>query len=323
MSASRPDVEVPEAQASSTREVSPALVRALFGFAPPWVRDFTDLAYEWRRVVAEVVGTFLLVLVAAGAGVVAATGNGPVGRGAAVVAPGLLVMAVILATGAVSGAHLNPVVTVAFALRREFPWLRVPAYLVAQVGGGVLACLLLWAMFGRVGDLGATVPGPHATAAQAAGMEALLTFGLVTTILGTASGAQNVGPLSALAVGGYIALAGLWASPISGASMNPARSLAPDLMLGRFDAYWVYLVGPLLGMLAAVGLAYVLRGRGGDFVAARAAQGTLGTLIIERHDGHVTSTTTGGARPVSGARAPRRPDPPPGEQPAAPSTGGT
>jgi aquaporin Z len=112
------------------------------------------------------------------------------------------------------------------------------------------------------------------------GIEAILTLGLVGTILGTAAGAQNVGPLSALAVGGYIALAGLWSSPISGASMNPVRSFAPDAVLGHFPHYWVYLAGPSIGALAAVGAAYVLRGRGGDSAAARAAQGTLGTIVL-------------------------------------------
>ncbi|MFZ0218337.1 MAG: aquaporin [Candidatus Dormiibacterota bacterium] len=267
---------------------SSALSRAEVGYAPPWVRDFSNLAYEWRRLIAEVVGTFLLVLVAAGGGVVGAVTSGGIDRAAQVVAPALMVMAVILATGAVSGAHLNPVVSVAFALRREFPWRRVPLYVVAQVVGGVLACLLLWAMFGKVGHLGATTPGAHISDFRAAVLEAVLTFGLVTTILGTASGAQNVGPLSAIAVAAYIALAGLWSSPITGASMNPVRSLAPDLVLGNLDHYWVYLAGPTAGMLVAVGLAYVLRGSGADAAAARAAQGGLGTLDLEHAPEHKT-----------------------------------
>jgi aquaporin Z len=264
------------------RDVSPALARAIFGHAPPWVRDFGNIAYEWRRLVAETFGTFFLVLVAAGAGVVGADHHGGLGPAAAVVAPGLMVMALILATGAVSGAHLNPVVTIAFCLRREFPLRRVPMYLGAQIAGGLLACLFLWALFGRVGGMGPTVPGPHVTGAQAMWIEAALTCGLVTTILGTASGAQNVGPLSALAVGGYISLAGLWASPVSGASMNPVRSLAPDVVTGHLGTYWIYLAGPAIGMLVAVGMAYILRGPGRDPSATRAAQGTLGTMIVER-----------------------------------------
>jgi len=248
---------------------------------PSWARDFSDLTHEWRRLCGEIIGTFFLVLVAAGAGVVNATTGGSVGRTASVVAPALMVMAIILAIGAVSGAHLNPVVSVAFALRREFPWRRVPLYVVAQVVGGLLACLFLRAMFGTAGGLGSTIPGLHVSDPHAVLIEAVLTCGLVTTILGTASGAQNVGPLSALAVAGYIALAGLWASPASGASMNPVRSFTPDVVSGDFSHLWVYLVGPTLGMVVAVGMAYVLRGRGGDVVAARAAQGTLGTLVVQ------------------------------------------
>src|SRR5580658_580059 len=247
---------------------------------PHWIREFENSSREWRRIICEVIGTFLLVMVACGGGVVEAVSKGAIGRPAAVVAPALMVMAIILSIGTISGAHLNPVVSVAFALRREFPWRRVPAYVVAQVGGAVLACLVLWALFGKVGALGATIPGPGISGVQAMGIEAILTFGLVGTILGTASGAQNVGPLSALAVAGYIALAGLWSSPISGASMNPVRSFAPDAVLGHFPQFWAYLAGPSIGALTAVGVAYVLRGRGGDSAAARAAQGTLGTIVL-------------------------------------------
>jgi aquaporin Z len=251
---------------------------------PVWARDFSDLNYEWRRIAAEVVGTFFLVLVAAGAGVVNATTGGSVGRSASVVAPALMVMAIILATGSVSGAHLNPVVSIAFALRREFPWSRVPLYVIAQVSGGLLACLFLRGVFGTAGGLGSTVPGLHISDPRALLIEAVLTCGLVTTILGTASGAQNVGTFSALAVAGYIALAGLWASPASGASMNPVRSFAPDAVSGHFGHLWVYLVGPVAGMLVAIVIAYVLRGPGGDLSAAKAAQGSLGTLVLERAD---------------------------------------
>lgn len=248
----------------------------------PWARNFGDTHQEWRRLFAELIGTFFLVLVAAGAPVVNASSGGSVGRVASVVAPALMVMAVILAIGAVSGAHLNPVVSIAFALRREFPWRRVPLYLVAQTAGGLFACLFLRGLFGTVGGLGATVPGSHVSDPHAFLIEIVLTCGLVSTILGTASGAQNVGTFSALGVAGYIALAGLWASPVSGASMNPVRSFAPDVVAADFAHLWVYLVGPLVGMLVAVGFAVILRGRGGDETAARAAQGTLGTIVLTR-----------------------------------------
>ncbi len=197
----------------------------------------------------------------------------PISRAAAVTVPGLTVMAAILFMGKAGGAHLNPVVSLAFALRRDFPWRRVPGYIVSQVLGGLLACLFLWAVFGRHGPFGATVPGPHVSDLQAMLVEVVLTMGLVSVILGTASSAQNVGAMSAIAVGGYIALAGLWSDPLSGASMNPVRSFAPDLMRGDLTHTWVYVVGPLAGALLGVAFAFILRGPGGDSGAVRAAQG--------------------------------------------------
>jgi aquaporin Z len=242
---------------------------------PLWVRDFTDLNHEWRRLFSEVLGTFLLVVAGAGGAVLDADTHGGIGRGAAVVAPGLVVLAVILFMGAVSGAHLNPVVSVAFALRGDFQWRRVPGYVLAQLVGATLACALLRGTFGTQGQLGATVAGAGFTSGQALVIEALLTLGLVSTILGTASTAQNIGPLSALGVGSYIVLAGLWASPVSGASMNPARSFGPDLIRADFHDFWIYLAGPLAGALLAVAAAYILRGPGGGPSGSRAAQGTL------------------------------------------------
>ena len=249
--------------------------RALLALEFPDIRDFDDARLEWRRLVSELFGTFLLVLVGAGGAVVAALSHGAVSRPAAVTAPGLMVMAIILFMGAVSGAHLNPAVTLAFSLRGDFPWRRVPGYIVVQLLGAVLACLFLWAVYGKVGMLGATEPGAGIGDWAAMLTELVLTVGLVSTILGTASRAQNVGALSAIAVGGYIVLAGLWSSPLSGASMNPARSLAPDLVLGDFQHLWVYLVGPLAGAAIAVGFAWVLRGPA-DSGGAAAARGTLG-----------------------------------------------
>jgi aquaporin Z len=124
---------------------------------------------------------------------------------------------------------------------------------------------------------GSNYPAAGYDAWQALLMEAVLTLGLVSVILGTASGAQNIGIFGALGVGGYIALAGLWGSPISGTSMNPARTFGPDLVGTTFTDYWVYVVGPLLGAVIAVGLAYVLRGPGGGMAGSAAAQGALDT----------------------------------------------
>jgi aquaporin Z len=241
----------------------------------PWSRTFDDPLVEARRLFSEFLGTFLLVVVGAGGAVVGAASDGQIERAAAVTAPGLMVMAMILFMGAVSGAHLNPAVTLSFTLRGDFPWRRVPGYVVAQLAGACAAVLLLRITFGDIGGLGATVPGSGFSDLQAMTIELLLTFGLLSTILGTASSAQNVGPLSALAVGAYIVLAGLWASPVSGASMNPARSFGPELVSGDFDSYWVYLAGPLLGGALAVLVAVLLRGPGGDSGGRAAARGEL------------------------------------------------
>jgi aquaporin Z len=141
--------------------------------------------------------------------------------------------------------------------------------------GATLACLFLLAVFGNVQHLGATLPGPGYMNWQAFLMEIALTAGLLSVILGTASAAQNVGAIGALGVGGYIALAGLWAAPVSGTSMNPARSFGPALVSGDWSAYWVYAAGPLIGAAIAVGCATILRGRGGDPIAHAAGSGVL------------------------------------------------
>jgi aquaporin Z len=244
--------------------------------------QFDDPRLEWRRLFSELLGTFALVLVAAGGGIL--HGQGQISLAAAVVAPGLMVLAIILFMGAVSGAHLNPVVSLAFALRGDFPWKRVPGYIIIQLVGATLAVLFLLAVFGNIQHLGATLPGPGYEDWQALLMEIALTAILVSVILGTASAAQNVGAIAALGVGGYIALAGLWSAPVSGTSMNPARSFGPALVSGDFTSYWVYVAGPLIGALIAVGCAYVLRGRGGDAISKAAGSGELdqGSLVAKQ-----------------------------------------
>ena len=239
--------------------------------------DFWDDRYEGRRLFSEVLGTFFLVLVAVGGSIVDARFPGSIPLAARVVAPALMVAAVILFMGAVSGAHLNPAVTLAFALRGDFPWKRVPAYIVAEFVGAGLAALLLWGMLGKFGPAGLTLPGHGVTNLTAFLTEMVLTAGLVSVILGTASGAQQLGPIAAIGVGSYIALAGLWAAPVSGASMNPARSLGPALVFSDWTSWWVYVAGPIAGGAIAVGIAHVLRGPGGGKSGTHAAQGTLGT----------------------------------------------
>ena len=250
-------------------------MHAIFGLEPPFGRRFDEPRVEWRRLLAEFFGTLMLVVVAAGAPVVNAVSGGGVSPTARVVAPGLIVMALIYATGAVGGAHLNPAVTVCFAVRGNFPWVRVPGYVLMQLVGAASAALFMRAVLGNVGELGATLPAAGIEDGQALALEVMLTLGLVSVILGTASGAKNIGTNAALAVGAYVAMAGMWAAPIAGASMNPARSFGPALVGGHWRSAWVYVVGPLAGGLLAVAVAWLLRGppsSAGD----QAAQGDLG-----------------------------------------------
>jgi len=232
---------------------------------------------EGRRLFSELLGTFFLVLVAAGAGMMGQAFPGTISRTAAVVAPGLMVIAIILFMGKVSGAHLNPAVSVGFALRGDFPWRRVPGYIVTQLVGATLAALFLQSVIHVSATFGSNYVATGYSATDAFLMEAVLTLGLFSVVLGTASGAQNVGAISALGIGGYIALAGLWGGPISGASMNPARTFGPDLVGGDFSNYLVYVAGPLVGAIVAVGVAFVLRGHGGGRSGSEAAQGTMDT----------------------------------------------
>ena len=168
-------------------------------------------------------------------------------------------MALIYANGNASGAHFNPAVTIAFCLRGAFPWWLAPAYVAVQCAGALLAALALCALLGPAGHLGATTP--HFGVGPAFGMEVFLTWLLVTIILGTATRYQLIGADAALAAGGTIALCGLVGGPVSGASMNPARSLGPALVGGATEHLWIYLTAPVAGVLLAVAGAAVVRRR--------------------------------------------------------------
>ena len=234
-------------------------------------RRFQDPRLEWRRLFAEFWGTFLTIVVTIGARVVAAK-TGQVSPGMDYASRGIMTMAAILFLGTISGAHLNPAVTFGFALRRNFPWARVPGYLVAQILGALLSAWVITAPFGDLINAGASVPAPGISTWQAFGMEVLLTAALIQTILGTASDARNMGTNNAIAVGGYIILAGFWAGPVSGASMNPFRSLAADVLRWNFSTTWIYFAGPLLGAVIGVATEWLLKGpptKAGN----RAAQG--------------------------------------------------
>jgi aquaporin Z len=156
-------------------------------------------------------------------------------------------------------AHFNPATTLAFALRRDMGWVMACAYWVVQFAAAVCGSLLARAFFGPAGNLAATMPKPGQQW-QAAGFEAIITFGLVLMVLNLANGPKLNGPFVPLAVGAYILAWGTMGGPYEGASMNPARSFGPDVAIGNLSTWWVYLVGPVAGAVIAVGVAYVLRG---------------------------------------------------------------
>jgi MIP family channel proteins len=213
------------------------------------------------RLIIEFAGTFLLVTVAAGAGVINHyAGGNLITRTAAVVAPGALVMALIYAWGPLSGLHINPAVTAAFAGRRVFPRSWVLPYWAAQFAGAILAALFLQVVFGNVttgGNYPIARPGGDWRAFV---MELVLTTILVSVILNTATGARSIGHNAAIAVGSTVALLGLFASPISGSSMNPARTLGPDIVGVNLTGWWVYVGGDLIGAAIAVSLIGLVRG---------------------------------------------------------------
>ena len=215
---------------------------------------------ETQRLGAELVGTYFLTLVAAGADVVDATSGGQIGHVARYLAGGFLVTAMIWALSAVSGAHLNPAVTFAFVIRRCFPIGRAIGYWLVQFGGAVAAALTLRAFFGAAVVHGAPRPGAGVTDIAAVSWEALLAMLLVLVIVGTAEEEAVVGKNAALAVGLTVALCGLFSGPITGASMNPARSFGPQLIGGDLQHAWIYVIGPLAGATAASAVALLVHG---------------------------------------------------------------
>lgn len=203
-----------------------------------------------HRLAAELVGTFGLVFAGTGAIIIDAASGGTVTHVGIGLTFGLIVMAMIYAFGHVSGAHLNPAVTLAFAVGRHFPWPLVPLYWGAQIAGGVAASLVHRLLFGDVADLGATLPaGP---AGQSFGLEIVLTLILMVVITAVATDTRAVGQAAAIAIGGTIGLEALFAGPISGSSMNPARSLAPAIVSWTWEHQWLYLAGPVIGAVAGV-----------------------------------------------------------------------
>lgn len=223
-----------------------------------------------RRLLAEVIGTFALTVVGAGGIMINTLFKQNVDSPAHFVASGLIVMVMIYTLGGTSGAHFNPVITLAFALRRDFPWSRVPLYWGAQLLGSLIAAGLLRLLLGNIAHVGA--PLPHQGLGISFSTEVLLTFLLTTVVLGVASKAELVGNNVALAVGGTIILCGLFAGQISGACMNPTRALGPYLVSGQVGEVWLYILAPTIGTIIATGVAWLLRGQTNK-TAQRAAQG--------------------------------------------------
>jgi aquaporin Z len=211
-----------------------------------------------QRIGAEVLGSFALTFIAAGADASATISAGEVGQLARAIAPGLVVMALIYAIGDRSGAHFNPVVTLAFTLRGLFPRAWVAPYWFAQLAGALAAGTVLVALLGDAASAG--VSAPHIGPLPAVAIEAVLTALLVIVILGTADKYALIGPTAAIPVGATIALCGLAAGPVAGASLNPVRSLGPALATLDLGNVWIYIVGPVIGSIAAVLITHGLRG---------------------------------------------------------------
>ena len=208
-----------------------------------------------RAMVAELVGTFALVFAGCGAIMVDAKTQA-LGHLGVAITFGLVIMAMVYAVGHVSGAHFNPAVTFAFAVTRHFPWPRVWLYWAAQAAGAILAAAFLRASLGDVANVGATLPS--GSQAQSFVWELLLTFLLMFVIMAVATDTRAVGEAAAIAIGGTVGLDAMFGGPITGASMNPARSLGPGIVAGDLHAIWVYLLAPVVGAgLAAITYAFV------------------------------------------------------------------
>jgi aquaporin NIP len=205
-----------------------------------------------RVLVAEAIGTFALVFAGAGAVMVDAK-TGALGHVGVAITFGLVIMAMIYAVGHISGAHFNGAVTLAFALTRHFPWPRAVAYWGAQLTGAIAAALLLRASLGDIADVGATLPS--GSQAQSFLWELVMTAFLMFVILAVATDTRAIGEAAAIAIGGTIGLDAMFGGPISGASMNPMRSIGPAVASGNFHALWLYIAAPIVGASIG-GLAY-------------------------------------------------------------------
>ncbi len=204
-----------------------------------------------KKYAAEVIGTFALVFAGTGAIVINDVSGGAVSHVGVALTFGLVVMAMIYALGEISGAHLNPAVTIGFYMAQRLPLREVPPYVLSQCMGALLASIVLRLLFEGHPTLGATIPaGPSG---QSFVLEIILTFFLMFVILSVSTGAKEKGVIAGAAIGAVVGLEALFAGPVSGASMNPARSLAPALVVGQIEHLWIYGLAPIIGAGLAVG----------------------------------------------------------------------
>ncbi len=205
-----------------------------------------------KKYIAEIIGTFALIFCGCGAMTINEITNGAISHVGVAATWGLIVMGMIYAFGEISGAHFNPAVTIAFAFAKKFAWKEVPKYISAQLIGAIFASFLLWFLFPESQFLGETTPAEGFPPYKAAILEFLLTFFLMVTIINVSTGSKEIGTMAAIAVGGIILLEAMFAGPMTKASMNPARSIAPALFTGNFEHLWLYIAAPILGAIVAV-----------------------------------------------------------------------
>lgn len=205
-----------------------------------------------KKFYAETIGTFAMIFCGCGAMTINEITNGSISHVGVATTWGLIVMAMIYAFGETSGAHFNPAVTIGFAFAKKFPWKKVPLYILAQAIGAILAMFLLWFLFPESQFLGETTPADGFLSFKAAILEFLLTFFLMVVIINVSTGSKEIGTMAAIAVGGVILLEAMFAGPMTKASMNPIRSIAPALFTGNFQYLWLYITAPILGAIAAV-----------------------------------------------------------------------
>ncbi|PRQ16805.1 putative major intrinsic protein [Rosa chinensis] len=254
---------------SYDRKSMPRCNKCLPVNAPTWGEPhtcFTDFPTPdvslTRKIGAEFVGTFILMFAATAGPIVNQKYNGAESLIGNAACAGLGVMIVILSTGHISGAHLNPSLTIAFACLRHFPWTQVPAYIAAQVSASICACFALKGVYHPYMSGGVTVPS--VSDGQAFALEFIITFNLLFVVTAVATDTRAVGELAGLAVGATVMLNILIAGPSSGGSMNPVRTLGPAVAAGNYRALWIYLVAPTLGALAGAGTYTAVKLRGDE-----------------------------------------------------------